>query len=96
MNAELSQIVERVMLMILSINLGQYETNTFILKCFLQFTCTNLDGSQKKGVAFKICFRKRGYPERGGGFPQKREGSSLRKGGVPTLQETMAYQNVQI
>ena len=35
---------------------------------------------RKRGVFFKICFRKREYPERGGGFPQKR--------GVQTLKET--------
>ena len=37
-----------------------------ILKCFIQFACTNLDGLQKEGVIFYICFRKRGYPESGG------------------------------
>ena len=36
------------------------------MKRNIQFTCTNLDGSQKEGVIFLICFRKRGYPERGG------------------------------
>ena len=41
--------------------------NTFILKCFMQFTCTNLDGCQKERVTLLICFRKRV-------FPQKREG----------------------
>ena len=35
---------------------------------------------RERGVFFKISFRKREYPERGGGFPQKRE--------VPTLKET--------
>ena len=35
-------------------HLTWYSTkhNTFILKCFLQFACTNLDGSQKEGVNF--------------------------------------------
>ena len=28
------------------------KSNTFFLKCFIQFTCTNLDGSQKEGVTF--------------------------------------------
>ena len=41
---------------------------------------------RKTGVTFQICFRKRGYPENGGGwgewgFPQKK--------GVLTLEETM-------
>ena len=48
--------------------------DTIILKCFIQFTCTNLDGFKKEGVNFLICFRERGYPERGGGYPQKGEG----------------------
>ena len=39
---------------------------------------------RKRGVTFKICFRKRGYLERGEG--------SLRKGGVPTLEETMGLE----
>ena len=38
-----------------------------------------LDGSQKEGVTFLTCFRK-------WGFPQKR-------GGVPTLEETMPLDN---
>ena len=52
------------MIMIFSIDLIQYKINSFILKCFIQFACTNLDGCQKEGVIFKICFRKRGL---GGG-----------------------------
>ena len=56
------------------------KRNTFILKCFLQFTCTNLDGSQKEGGNFINLLQK------GGGFPQKMGGG----GGVPTLEETMA------
>ena len=47
--------------------------NTFILKCFLQFTCTNVDGSQKEGVTFQICFRKTGIPRKGGGVPTLEE-----------------------
>ena len=35
---------------------------------------------RKRGVTFLICFRKRGYPEKGG---------FLRKRGVPTLEETI-------
>ena len=58
------------------------KRNTFVLKCFLQFARTNLDGSQKKGVTFKICFRKRGVPRREGG-------GSLRNEGVPTVEETV-------
>ena len=56
------------------------KRNTFILKCFLQFADTNLDGSQKGGKLFKFASERWGYPERGG---------YLRKGEVPTLQETM-------
>ena len=40
------------------------KCNSLISKCFIQFACTNLDGCQKEGVFFKICFRKRGYPEK--------------------------------
>ena len=40
--------------------------STFILKCFIQFTCTNLDGCQKeKGDFFNLL---------------QTEGGSLRKG----------------
>ena len=43
--------------------------NSFILKCFLQFTCTNLDGSQKdEGNVLNLGTQKGG-------------GGSLRKGG---------------
>ena len=49
------------------------KCNSFILKCFIQFACTNLDGSQKEGVFFQICFRKWGYPERGG-IPSEKGG----------------------
>ena len=68
------------MILILSIDLLSIVPNVTPLKCFIQFACTNLYGSQEEGVNFLICFRKRGYTERGG---------SLRKGGVPTLDETM-------
>ena len=43
------------------------KVNTFILKYFLQFTCTNMDGSQKEGGNFLNLLLK--------------EGSSLRKSG---------------
>ena len=51
------------------------------MKCVLQFTCTNLDGSQKEG--------------RGGGnflnLLQKEEGTQKGGGGGgPTLEETMS------
>ena len=56
------------------------KCNTFILKCFLQFTYTNLDGSQKEGVTFKICFRKRGaLSEKGGSNPGGNYGLFLSK-----------------
>ena len=43
----------------------QTKHNTFILKCFIQFTCTNLDASQKEGFP----------PEKegGGGFQHWRK-----------------------
>ena len=45
--------------------------------CFLQFTCTNLDGSQKEGGNFfSLLQKKLGNQKGGGGFPQKREGSN--------------------
>ena len=59
------------------------KRNTFTLKCFAQFTCTNLDGSQKEGVTFFNLLQKEGVPRKEGG------GGSLRKEGVPTLEETM-------
>ena len=44
---------------------------------------------RKRGVTFKICFRKRGVPRKEEvGFPQKR--------GVPTLKETMSSTGYQI
>ena len=46
--------------------------NTFILKRFLQFTYTNLDGSQKEGCNFLNLLQREGVPRKGG---------SLRKGG---------------
>ena len=49
--------------------LSIYSTthNTFVLKCFLQFACSNLDGSQKVGGNFLNLLQEVGYPERGGG-----------------------------
>ena len=42
------------------------KRNTFILKCFLQFICTNLDGSQKEGGNFLNLLQKQGIPRKGG------------------------------
>ena len=53
------------------------------LKCFIQFTFTNLDGSQKEGGNFFNLFQKEGGTQKEG-----QEGS-LRKGGVPALEEIM-------
>ena len=61
--------------------------NTFILKCFSQFTCTDLDGSQKEGGDFLNLLQKEGgdflnllqkegVPRRGKRFPQKRGDSN--------------------
>ena len=72
------------MLMMFSIDLVQYETQHLHFKVFLAIYISNLDGCQKEGVTFKICFRKRGVPRKGEGVPQKRRGR-----GVPTLEETM-------
>ena len=52
------------------------KRNTFILKCFLQFTSTNSDGSQKDGVKFLNLLQKK--VPRKGGFPQKRGDSNPR------------------
>ena len=46
------------------------KRDTFILKCFLQFTCTNLDGSQKDGGNILNLLQKEGGPsekKKGGG-----------------------------
>ena len=51
------------------------KCNTFILKCFSQFTCTNLDGSQKEGDNFLNLLQKEGVLSKGGG------GDSLGKWG---------------
>ena len=47
--------------------------NTSFLKCFIEFTCTNLDGSQKEGVTFKFASEREGYPE-SGGVPSEKGG----------------------
>ena len=47
-----------------------------IWKYFIQFACTNLDGSQKEGSNFFYLLWKEGLPRKGGGFLQKRGGSS--------------------
>ena len=36
------------------------KRNTLVLKCFLQFTCTNLDGCQKEGGNFLNLLHKEG------------------------------------
>lgn len=51
-----------------------------MLKCFLQCTCTNLDGCQKERDDFLNLLQNEGAP---------RKGVSLRKRRVPTLEETM-------
>ena len=51
------------------------KRNTFILKCFLQFTCTDLVGSQKEGGNFLNLLKKEGGTQKRG-VPQKREGSN--------------------
>ena len=71
------------MMIIFSIDLYCTKCNTFILKCLIQFTCTNLDGCQKEGGNFFNLLQKKGGTQKGGrGFPQKR-------GWGPTLKETM-------
>ena len=53
------------------------KCNTFILKCFSQFTCTNLDGSQKEGDNFLNLLQKEGVLSKEGegeGFPRKMGG----------------------
>ena len=53
--------------MIFSIDLYSTRHNTFILKCFIQSTCTNLDGCQKEGGNFLNSFQKEGgFPRKGG------------------------------
>ena len=77
--------------MIFSIDLYSTKRNTFILKCFLQFTNTNLDGSQKEGGNFskflerdkqRLTDRQADRQRAGGrgGECTQKGGSSLRKG----------------
>ena len=60
------------------------KRNNFILQCFKQFTCTNLDGFQKGGSNFLNLLQKElgGTQKAGAPPPQKR-------GGGTTLEETM-------
>ena len=67
------------MIIIFSIDLYSTNLYNFILKCVIEFTCTNLDGCQKEGNFLNL-LQEEGVPRKGG---------SLRKGGVPTLEETM-------
>ena len=55
------------------------KRNTFILKCFLQFICTNLDGCQKEPGNFLNLLQKEGVPRkrcRGVGVPSEKGGSN--------------------
>ena len=69
--------------MIFSIDLNSKKRNTFYLRCFLQFTFTNLDGSQKEGVNFLNLLKKEGVP--------RKKGSFRKGGGIQTLEETMKF-----
>ena len=66
--------------MVFSIENSQFSIH---LKCFIQFTCTNIDGCQKEGGNFFNLLQKEGGTQKGKGGPSE-EG-----GGVPTLEETM-------
>ena len=62
------------------------KRNNFILQCFKQFTCTNLDGFQKGGSNFLNLLQKElGGTQKAGGFPPPQK----KGGGGPTLEETM-------
>ena len=58
----------KIMIMIYS-QLTSYSAkrNTFILNCFIQFMCINLDGCQNKGGNFLNLLQKVGLPKKGGG-----------------------------
>ena len=67
-NTELSLKVNRVMLMIFSIDFALYQMYLLHFKVFLTIYMHQSGWLSERGrVIFKICFRKRGYPERGGG-----------------------------
>ena len=63
--------------MIFSIDLYCTKRNTFILKCFKRFTCTNLDVWQKERGNFFNLLQKEGGTQKSGG-------GSLSKGGFQT------------
>ena len=56
--------------------------NTFVLNCFIQFTCTNFNGCQEEGDDFLSLLQKDGVPKNGVGVPQRGGG------GITTLEET--------
>ena len=56
--------------------------NTFVLNCFIQFTCTNFNGCQEEGDDFLSLLQKDGVPKYGVGVPQRGGG------GITTLEET--------
>ena len=65
--------------MIFTIDLVYTKRNTFFLKCFIQFTCTNLDGSQKEGVGmgnFLNFLQKERGTQKGRGVPSEKGGGS--------------------
>ena len=51
------------------------KRNTFFLKGFIQFTCTNLDGSQKEGGNFLNLLQKEVDTQKGG-VPSEKGGSN--------------------
>ena len=53
--------------MIFSIDLCSTKRNTFILKCFIKFTCTNLDGCQREWGNFLNLVQKERGTQKGGG-----------------------------
>ena len=63
------------------------KRNTFILNCFIQFTCTNLDGSRKEGGNFLNLFQKGGgtHKEGRGWVPSEKEGGSNSGGNYAQL-----------
>ena len=71
------------------------KRNTFILKCFIQCTCTNLDGSQKEGGNFFNLLQKEGVPRKGG-FPQKRGGSYPGGNYALSWRRSLSYRNQSI